>query len=453
VKVLLGCHGFPPRQTAGAEWETYRRARWLIEHGHAASVFAIDEIDLPGGAAPSLVAEVVAGIPVHRLSYGLDQRPGATAEYDNPLTGQALASLLAAERPDVFHVASGYRMTGSTVRAAQAAGVPVVLTLTDFWFACPRIVLRRSTGEVCSVPEDPLDCALCLLNEQRRYRLPFRVTLGASNALLKAWWRGTGYLGFPAAQRLGETMAGRRRFQAETLAATEAVTAASAFLAQVIKRDGAGRDGITVLRQGVNLQPRPRRDDWPGKPLTFGYVGQIAEHKGIDLLVAAFRRLAVGPAEARLLIYGDPARAWPGFWRELRQAIGGDERITMAGPFSRADAPLVYAGLDALVVPSMWYENSPNVILEAFACGVPVLASNLGGMAELVSHDRNGWLFPPGDVGALARALQQVIEHPDRLREWRAAIPPVKTVQQEMEELVQVYQRVIEGSGTQHLRS
>jgi glycosyltransferase involved in cell wall biosynthesis len=384
---------------------------------------------------------------VQRLSYGLDQRAGTVAEYDNPVAAEALADRLAVERPDVFNFATGYRVTGSAIRAARARGVPVVVTLTDFWFACPRIVLRRSTGEVCAVPEDPLDCALCLLNERRRYRVPYRLTRGASNRLLKTWWRNTGFLGFEAARRLGERMSERRRFQAEALDQANAIISASSSLARRIERAGAGGPRIRVMRQGVNIAPLPRVAKRPARPLTFGYVGQIAQHKGLDLLVQAFRGIPAGRGEARLVIYGDPARAWPGFRRRLERLASGDERILLAGPFAPAEAPQVYASLDMLVVPSIWYENSPNVILEAFACGVPVLAADLGGMAELVSHERNGLLFPAGDAAALAEALRRVLASPRRLDEWRAALPPVKTVQQEMEELLALYREVAEGAG------
>jgi len=70
------------------------------------------------------------------------------------------------------------------------------------------------------------------------------------------------------------------------------------------------------------------------------------------------------------------------------------------------------------------------------------MASDLGGMAELVSHQHTGLLFPPGDERALSRALRRILEQPQLLARWRAAIPPVKTLDQEMAELVSVYERV-----------
>jgi glycosyltransferase involved in cell wall biosynthesis len=161
------------------------------------------------------------------------------------------------------------------------------------------------------------------------------------------------------------------------------------------------------------------------------------------VLVKAFRRLSCTADDAKLIIYGDPAKAWPPFLRELKSAIGDDRRIVLGGSFPNQEAQRYYAGLDALVIPSIWYENSPNVILEAFASGTPVMASNLGGMAELVQHGVNGCLFEPNDVESLQSALQTIIADPQPLIDWRRQIPRVKTVDEEMRELETVYAIVL----------
>jgi glycosyltransferase involved in cell wall biosynthesis len=94
----------------------------------------------------------------------------------------------------------------------------------------------------------------------------------------------------------------------------------------------------------------------------------------------------------------------------------------------------------------VWYENSPNVILEAFAHHTPVVASDLGGMAELVRDGENGLLFAPGDADSLARQLRRLLDDPHLLSALRAGIGPVKSVAQEMDELEGVYQTVV-GNG------
>jgi glycosyltransferase involved in cell wall biosynthesis len=94
-----------------------------------------------------------------------------------------------------------------------------------------------------------------------------------------------------------------------------------------------------------------------------------------------------------------------------------------------------------LLIPSIWYENSPNVILEAFAHGTPVIASNLGGMAELVRHNVDGLTFNAGDAQDLAHQITRVIDQPSLLQQFCANIPPVKTVAQEIDGLEAIYRR------------
>jgi glycosyltransferase involved in cell wall biosynthesis len=142
--------------------------------------------------------------------------------------------------------------------------------------------------------------------------------------------------------------------------------------------------------------------------------------------------------DATLDIYGNLERFKP-FVEDLRALAGGDGRIDFAGPFAREEVGNVLSGMDVLVVPSRWYENGPGVIFEAFAAGIPVVATNLGGMSEFVRHERDGLLFGLEDHGGLARQLRRLVEEPGLLERLRAGIEPVKTVQENVDELEVMY--------------
>jgi glycosyltransferase involved in cell wall biosynthesis len=98
--------------------------------------------------------------------------------------------------------------------------------------------------------------------------------------------------------------------------------------------------------------------------------------------------------------------------------------------------------MDVLVVPSRWYENAPGVIFEAFAAGLPVVATDLGGMSEFVRPGENGLLFPLDDAEELAGLLRRLAEEPGLLRRLRDGVPPVKTVGEYVGELEEVYDGV-----------
>ena len=100
------------------------------------------------------------------------------------------------------------------------------------------------------------------------------------------------------------------------------------------------------------------------------------------------------------------------------------------------------SALDVVVVPSLCYENSPLVIHEAFAAGIPVIATDLGGMRELVQHEVNGLLFERANVQNLAHQLQRITQEAHLLTELRRGIPQVKSVDHEADELVSVYETI-----------
>jgi glycosyltransferase involved in cell wall biosynthesis len=121
----------------------------------------------------------------------------------------------------------------------------------------------------------------------------------------------------------------------------------------------------------------------------------------------------------------------------------------VAGPLAHADVPRALADLDLLVVPSVWEENAPFVIREALSLGVPVVASDLGGMAEMVEHGRNGLLFPPGDARALARALRRLVDEPLLLDRLRAGIGPVRSLEEDAGWTREQYRRLAASTGVE----
>jgi glycosyltransferase involved in cell wall biosynthesis len=200
-----------------------------------------------------------------------------------------------------------------------------------------------------------------------------------------------------------------------------------------------GNGNISVSHYGIdvsNISNVSRNRSIP-PPLRVGFIGTIAPHKGCDLLIRAFRKLP-SDLEATLTIHGNLQR-FEAFVEQLYELARGDERITFAGPFQREEVGQVLSELDVLVVPSRWYENQPGVILEAFAAGMPVVATNLGGMSEFVKHEENGLLFELDDAEGLVHQLRRLGEEPELLERLRAGIGPVKTVEENVDELEALY--------------
>jgi glycosyltransferase involved in cell wall biosynthesis len=182
-----------------------------------------------------------------------------------------------------------------------------------------------------------------------------------------------------------------------------------------------------------------------GKPksdtLRIGYIGQIISIKGVHILIEAYRKMCQG-RNVRLEIWGGLEKD-PEYTGRLKAMISGEPSITLQGRFAHDDLAEVFSKIDVLVVPSLWYENAPLVIQEAFATRTPVIATNVGGMAEMVSAESNGLLFERGNPDDLARQLQRLVDDSSLLDRLMAGIPRVKTVQEEVTELEQIYLELV----------
>jgi glycosyltransferase involved in cell wall biosynthesis len=433
MRILIAVHHFPPTFRGGAEWRAYRTARGLQQAGYQVQVVCTESITHGDGQTLEHAETTCDGVTVHRLYFNLSQSPNSfPSSYRNPLVGQYVSDLVNEFRPDVLHLISGYLMSGSTIEAAQVAEVPVVLTLTDFWFLCPRITLVRSDGSLCSSPADPLACALCLRKQRRRYRLSDQLSGGMVGRALAILW-----------QRNNDAFLGalreRKSYLFSLLNEVDVVISPSRFLKELFEAQGVSPHRFLYIRQGLDVSNWVEAGPTTSNShLRIGYIGQIAKHKGVDVLVEAFRRLRAGEELPQLTLYGDVDQ-FPRFAKQLRKRVAGRKDVVFAGTFEHSQIRRIHAGVDVLVVPSVWCENSPNVILEAFATGTPVVVSRLGGMAELVTDGVNGFLFETGDAEDLARVLQRFVDQPDLVGSLGQGMPPVKTVREEVQELLHVY--------------
>lgn len=138
-------------------------------------------------------------------------------------------------------------------------------------------------------------------------------------------------------------------------------------------------------------------------PLKLLFVGQLEDHKGIRFLLDAFKKM---PEDTRLIIAGEGTQS-----ELVKQRAQEDKRITYLGFISLEQLIKCFGIADALIVPSLCYENSPTVIYESLQAGVPVLAADIGGVGELVNHGENGYLFKPGSATELLQVVLNLREH------------------------------------------
>ncbi len=450
MRILFVSNFFPPTHMAGTETYTYGLAQEFHARDHIVRVVCAGTFDAGKSHQPRATTDDVDGISVTRLHFNWQRGRDIFMDLaDNRDVGEWFAGYVRAYRPDVVHVTSCDTLSPRVITVAKELGIPVVVTLTDFWFLCMRRTLLKGDGSLCGGPESPQACLRCNAHGAKIYTVP-QAVLPESVVCAGLQWISTK----PLLTRqhglrgvLGD-VARRQETVHTALLRADAILAPTAFLREMFVRNGFPPDRIAVSPYGLDYGWVPtERAKSPVAGLRIGYLGQIEPIKGVDLLVRAFRQAA--PPDAILTLHGDDARN-PAYTAELRALSGGDPRIRFAGAFAREERAAVLRDLDVVVTPSRWYENAPFVIAEAHAMGTPVIAANLGGMAEVVRDEVDGLLFAPDDSDDLARCLRRVVDDPALLDRLRIGIRPPRTVADDADELTARYERCIAGITDPH---
>lgn len=313
--------------------------------------------------------------------------------------------ILRRDSPDVVHVHNLFpTLSPSVLRAAGAEGAKVVITLHNFRLMCLPATLLRD-GRVCE------DCV---------GRVPWPGVVHRC------------YRSSPAASAaLASSLALHRTLG--TFGRVNLYLAVSEFVRVKHIEAGLPRDAI-VVKPNFAWPANPR--DGPGD--YFLYLGRLSEEKGLPVLLEAWEGF-----DAPLLIAGDgPQRP------HLERLASAWPRVGFLGAVSPSRAEELVRGARALILPSTCYEGAPRTIPEAYAAGVPVITSRLGGLPESVEDEGSGILFPPGDARALREAVIHLLddEVSNRLgagahRLWRERYSPGVGLQA----LEDAYRSVIEG--------
>lgn len=436
MRILIGVHGYPPTHSAGAERRAERMAHWLLAQGYEVEVFAVESLTEPGVHLESTMQD---GILVHRLSYDIEASDNPFRNlYDSPIVGNALRQVLQQSRFDLMHLVSGYLLGGQAIHTVHEAGIPVVLTLTEYWFLCARLNLIQATDVLCNGPESAEKCTRCLMESKRRYRLPAQHVPQLMNLL----WAGI-HRTASATNHLNEVNR-RQEVLRTALNAADLVICPSKYLISMFEEYGFDTTRYLFIRQGLavkgaaNIQRKPSTN---GK-MRIGYIGQIKPHKGVDLLIEAVIELLDAGEQVSLDLWGKENEA-PDYVEHLKAQTSDYPEICWNGSYTGAKAWEVLAELDTLVVPSRWHENSPNAILEAYKMKVLVVATDLGGMSELVKHNTCGLVFRLNDADDLRRQLERLLHERGLVERLRANIPDVKSIDEEMLEITEHYKQLV----------
>jgi glycosyltransferase involved in cell wall biosynthesis len=424
MHVLLVAHALPPDTCGGTELYTVRLAEAFAARDRSVTVAA------PRGATATVDGATVVSLP--------DPRPIARPEDGiavsetggvvRPEIDDAIDDLLADRDVDLVHLQHFKGLSAEIPTVCSDRGIPCIATLHDFWTLCHRERLRQPDGTRCSGPESLEKCVTCYADlvaqslappsESERNRDEPRGRRGLESAVAGPVARRT--------RRLGRA-----------LAACDRLVSPSRFLRDVFIEFGTDPGRIVHRRNGIRTARFRGRESTfdSGEPLQVGYAGRIAESKGVHLLFEALER--VSDAELELHVHGQLDPDADSYHAGLREMAHGRDRIQFHGRYD--DAAGIFPHFDVFVLPSLWLENSPLVIQEAFAAGVPVVTGDRGGMAELVAHGLDGLTVPVGDADALAATLRRLATDPALVRRLKRGVEEPTDLATHADELLALY--------------
>lgn len=454
MRVLLVVHGFPPAATGGTEIYVRTFARALAALG--VEVFVLARHADPGRAEYAVNEERTSeGLTVFRINNTFQACTSFADSYANPVLGRIAGDLIDRIDPDVVHVQHLTCLSTGILEHASELSRPVVMTLNDYWLMCHRGQLLRRDGRRCVGPFDG-GCDGCV---------PSGVLAGPTAYRAGRIARALPVPGAAAAVHAATTVRELCTSKAQTREASwarlehlrHAVRGVDLFLApsatmqQWALRFGIDRRRLLRCRQGIDLAPFAHVLRTPGDRCRLAFAGSLIPSKAPHVLLEAAASLRSGSVWVDLLgtvgmYHGDPSYA------ERLAPLLGQPFVRKLGPVPHERMADALGDIDAVVVPSQWIENAPFIIREAFAAGVPVVASDLGGMAEMVQHDTDGLLFEPGNPRVLAAQISRLLDEPGLLQRLRRGIRQPMSIEQDAAEMRDRYEQLRQGSPARRSR-
>ena len=444
MKVALFVHCFFPSHFYGTEKYTLDLARNLRALGHEPVVVAAV---FPGEPAQADLLHRYAFEDIPVISIDKNRLPNTRVKdtYYQPEMAPVLEALLDELAPDVVHVTHLINHTAVLLEVLARRGVPVVATFTDFFGFCYTNKLEAHDGSLCAGPANPaVNCLACHLKEGAQRSSTTRAAIarrpaGAASLAraMHAWQRTPGMRAGRIAGLVQDLVQRPLTLMSLYRAYHHAIMPTS-FIREAYERNGY-RGRMTNIPFGVDLS-RAGKKARTGPRLVLGFVGQIMAHKGPDILIEAARR-TLDPGSYEIRIMGSLSQDAEYGARLQRLAQGLPVRFL--GTFPQEAMRDVLDDMDALVIPSRWYENSPLVLLNALASHTPVIVSDVAGMTEFVREGVNGFAFERGSVEGLAAVLRRIAGKPETLHAMAATTHYDMTTLAMTERTLEVYEHAV----------
>jgi len=394
MRVLKVIHGFPPDYMAGSEVYSYHLVKELINQDIETFVFTRVENEFDDNY--KIYNEKFENITIQRVNKPKRDYLYEDKFYDDEMD-KIFRKYLENVKPDIVHFGHLSHLSTNLIRIAKEFNIPVVYTIHDFWLFCVKGQMINQDGLICANPSVE-NCTQC------------------SNYVVNT-------------KQVKDSM----KHMKEIIDLIDIFISPSHTLKDFFINQGVNKDKIEYLKYGFNTKKiiYNKKVFTQKSKINFGFMGRVIPTKGIKVLVDTFKKL---PNE-QLSIYG---------------SIGEQKRfletknIIFKGAYNNNNINEVLNDIDVLIVPSIWYENAPLVIQEAFLAGIPVITSDIGGMAELVKNKVNGFTFNVGSSEDLMTTIKKISNNPIILNSLDSSRTSVVDIEDDAKEIIKIYEKLIE---------
>lgn len=449
MKLLIVANGFPPTAYGGVEVYTHDLATQLLEDDHQILIFC-RESDFSLNDYTMRIDEV-DGIRVVRVVNDFKTINSFGDTFTDPKIDKYFAKMLYDFQPEIIHFNHLIALSANLPTIASEQGIPSLITLHDYWNFCHRVHLLNWRHERCPGPIQGGNCFRCVVKPEKRKIwiknirklgkriLPFRIRRGMRSHLISDPGRIIALNAHP------EDFNVRINLFRENLSKCKRIITPSSYVRDLYYANGFEALDIEVISLGVHKPVVALSPSLNSSVIRIGCIGALIPSKGIHVLVEAFRQ--VKAENLRLKIYGrqDPD---PKYANKIQRIANADSRINLEGPFMPDARNQVYERIDLLVIPSLVHETFSLVAREAISSRIPVVASKVGALPEVVIPGENGFLVPAGDVSALSSILRKIAEKQEILDQFSfKSSDSIESVNKHIDKLIEIYVEVIQECG------
>ena len=417
MNILFTVHQFFPNHYTGTERLVLNLCKQMQRMGHRVKVLTYAVIGNEGFTERCgvLIKEYqYQGVPVIAVRHKTIPNLVNFSIFDAQLT-EIIDDILAKNHFDMIHSCHLMRI-GEIVRSAETRKIPVILTLTDFWLMCPRGIAITQEGVLCEGSNDGLKC------KGECYRGGF--------------WKDL------IAERFHQT--------GEVFDYAIAVVSSTRFLKMMFENKGYSQN-IHIIRFGKDFKHVRKKIKTYHKnsEITIGYLSSLNPHKGAHLLLEAF--MQVNPKNIRMKIYGDTSLD-PDYFAILKKISKDHPHIEFCGKYDYEEMSGILDNVDIIAVPSLWWENSPLVLLRSLAHNVPAIVSDFGGLTEIIKDCHNGFTFTVGYSDSLvdnskhlSEIIRKISQNPEILNNLITNIESPPRIEEEAFAYLKLYNSYLYG--------